>query len=484
MALATVLLSYSAAKGRVAALSGRGYSKLLFFGCTVTTARLNSTDKDVLVTGVGLVTPLGNCADMTWRRLLGGDRAGRHLKSCDIDHFKQLSHIEGLRLHGAPVDLRGLEQVIAEANFLSGLPQNVIDTWLTEPLVAMSLAAYCEAVTQAGLAEWLSLQRSNRGTRTAVIYGSSKGGLRTAERLSQLLRPRGADVDDQQSAINPGEFELLWQHAFASDSATRAIAAVSGATAGVSCPVAACATGLISVLQGAAMIRSGQCDVCIVGSADAGLRASVISSFHRLRVTSRHAKPAEACRPFDVNRDGFLIGEGAGVLILESRRHAELRGVPGIACVLGGLWLSDPTGMTQMNQSGSIVAEVLRRSFDKYDFFPEVISVHGTGTEANDLAEARGVHSAFAGNAPACFGVKGAIGHLLGAAGSVETILTILALRDQTIPGTTNSRNQDPNCCIPLNSIPQPMPGLQRAAKLSLGFGGHVACGLFERVTP
>ena len=436
----------------------------------------------MLVTGVGLVTPLGNSADVTWKRLLAGDRAGRVLECSDIDQHQQLSRIEGLRLHGAPVNFRAFDSGIAESKLLSNIPQNVIATWLSEPLVAMSIAAYCEAVAQAGLEDVLGLGYREKETRTAVVYGSSKGGLRTAERLSQLIRSgRTADLDDPHGDLDHSEFGLLWQHAFASDSATRAIAAISDATAGVSCPVAACATGLISVLQGAAMIRSGQCDVCIVGSADAGLRASVMSSFHRLRVTSRGADPASACRPFDVSRDGFLIGEGAGVLILESRRHADSRGVAGLACVVGGQWLSDPTGMTQIDQSGSIVAEVLRRSFAKHDFLPDVISLHGTGTEANDLAEARGIDAALAGKAPACFGVKGAMGHLLGAAGSVETILTILALRDQTIPGTTNLQKKDPHCKLRLASTSKSWPGLQRAAKLSLGFGGHVACGMFER---
>lgn len=448
----------------------------------MTLSRNTSGSDDVLVTGVGLVTPLGNSAEVTWKHLLAGDKAARVLECTDIDHHEQLSRIEGLRLHGAPVNFRGLEQSIAESRLLSNVPQRVIEPWLSEPLVAMSLAAYFEAVAQAGLEDVLGLGHDGKTeTRTAVVYGSSKGGLRTAEQLSQWMRSGTVDLDNPHGALDHGKFGLLWQHAFASDSATRAIAAVSGATAGVSCPVAACATGLISVLQGAAMIRSGLCDVCIVGSADAGLRASVMSSFHRLRVTSRHADPATACRPFDVSRDGFLIGEGAGVLILESRRHAESRGIAGLACVRGGLWLSDPTGMTQIDQSGSIVAEVLRRSFGRHDFFPDVISLHGTGTEANDLAEARGINAALGGQSPACFGVKGAMGHLLGAAGSVETILTILALREQVIPATTNLQSQDANCEISLSLTPRRMPGLQRAAKLSLGFGGHVACGLFQR---
>lgn len=440
---------------------------------------MTSGPDDVLVTGVGMVTPLGNSVDVTWKRLLAGGRAGRILKPGDIDHYEQLARIEGLRLHGAPVNSAGLRQSLVEPKRLADFPPDVVHAWLSEPLVAMSLVAYIEASTQARLAEATIAKQGNVASRTSVVYGSSKGGLRTAERLTELMRSGSAE--QQSSTLSTTEFNLLWQHAFASDSATRAIAAVSGATAGVSCPVAACATGLISVLQGAAMIRSGLCDVCIVGSADAGLRASVMSSFHRLRVTSRYTDPACACRPFDADRDGFLIGEGAGVLILESRRHAESRGVPGIARVVGGLWLSDPTGMTQIDQSGCILTEVLQRTFRKHDFLPDIISVHGTGTESNDLAEARGINTALGNNAPECFGVKGATGHLLGAAGSVETIFTILALRDQIIPGTTNLQNQDPNCNLRLRTASENSPALHRAAKLSLGFGGHVACGLFER---
>ncbi|MEJ7595553.1 MAG: beta-ketoacyl synthase N-terminal-like domain-containing protein [Planctomycetaceae bacterium] len=151
------------------------------------------------------------------------------------------------------------------------------------------------------------------------------------------------------------------------------------------------------------------------------MRIAIISTaFHRLRVTSRHSDAASACRPFDKSRDGFVVGEGAGVVVLESRAHARSRGANSIAKIVAGGWLNDPTGMTQIDESGAVVSEVLQRTLTSKGQSPDILSLHGTGTESNDLAEARGVHTAFGATMPECFGIKGAIGHLLGAAGSVE----------------------------------------------------------------
>ena len=155
--------------------------------------------------------------------------------------------------------------------------------------------------------------------------------------------------------------------------------------------------------------------------------------------------------------------------------------IPGLAPeLLAGGWLCDPAGMTQIDSSGTIVAELLKRIVIGDAARPDIISLHGTGTESNDLAESRGVEKHFGEMPPLCFGIKGAIGHLLGAAGSVESAVSILSLQHRIVPGTTNLMNQDPRCRIPLSPFLQKMAGLNRVAKLSLGFGGHVACGIFE----
>lgn len=447
---------------------------------------------DVLVTGMGLVTPLGCCAEETWDALIAGRRAGRRLTPADIDHFEQLAAVDGLALHGAVVDHIEVDRRLEHSGLLNSVAVETAEVWRSEPLVAMSLVALDEAMTAAGLSFSQLLPE-----RTAVVFGSSKGGLRSIERMSEAMRHRlerlphmahiGQNVrhaeDTCFSRRNDSNTILNhWDHAVQTNSVTRAIAELTRAGVASSCPVAACATGLIAVLQGAAMIHRGECDVCIVGSADAGLRSSVLASFHRLRVTSRGADAASACRPFDETRDGFLVGEGAGVMILESRRHAEARRANIIAKVVAGGWLSDPTGMTQIDESGAVVSEVLKRTLASRNRCPDILSVHGTGTESNDLAEARGIRTAFAASPqmPECFGVKGAMGHLLGAAGSVETVVTLLALQHRKILGTANLSKIDARCRIPLNPQVQSLAKIQQAAKLSLGFGGHVACGVFE----
>ncbi len=446
---------------------------------------------DVLVTGLGLVTPLGCSADATWKAIIAGRRACRSLTRDDIDHFEQLSVMKGLALHGATVDYEAVTGRLECSKLLETVHADIAMGWRSEPMVAMSIVALAEAMSHAGLrCSDLDAQR------TAVVFGSSKGGLRSTEQMSKTLAARDARIrqmatagtgDDTEVGFSRRGFEHQtdsvdwWNCGVQPDSATRAITALTGATAASSCPVAACATGLIAFLQGSAMIHRGECDVCIVGSADAGLRASVLASFHRLRVTSRHHDAASACRPFDESRDGFVVGEGAGVAVLESRAHARSRRAKSIAKIVAGGWLNDPTGMTQVDESGVVVCELLKRTLTSRGRSPDILSLHGTGTESNDLAEARGIQTAFGATMPQCFGVKGAIGHLLGAAGSVETVLTLLALHHQQVPGTANLTTVDERCRIPLQRQARRMPDMQQAAKLSLGFGGHVACGVFER---
>ena len=452
--------------------------------------------RDVVVTGIGMVTPLGNSLSTTWHRLTLGERACRALTADEIDHFQQLESIEGLRIAGAPVDHHGIRNSLLEK--LKVQPRNrkwqefPFDAWLSEPVVAMTLHAMMEAAEHAGL--HLPVKDP---AMSACFAGASKGGLRSAESLvhaaaaERLAYAGGIDSFAAGRRIfeHPPEAEIskLWWHAFQTDAASRAISAISGVQGATSCPVAACATGLVSIIQAASAIHAGQFDVCFAGSADAALRPSVLASFHRLRVTSRNADPAFACKPFDQDRDGFLIGEGCAILVLESRRHAESRGAKPLVRISGGGWLSDPSGVTQIDTSGQVVAELLKRTqhaveATSADYRPiGYINTHGTGTPSNDLAEANGIHNALHDNLPRCSGFKGAIGHLLGGAGSVESALTMQALQDLHFPGTTNLIQIDRECQIPLLTESWSFPNVQRVAKLSLGFGGHVACALFDR---
>jgi 3-oxoacyl-[acyl-carrier-protein] synthase II len=460
-------------------------------------------DREVLITGTGAVCPLGIGVQSAWQRLLSGPSACRRLLPDELSDRIPLDGIPGLRHHGAPVDHQQISRLCQRLSAVQRLPDDSLSAMLNEPVLAMTAVALEEALQQSGLQLPCSAPE-----RMAVLFGGSKGGLATAENLLRSLRrPRDQpDEDDHWQSSRAGSsmtsgitareaasrsvatrkareakaFAAAFQHAFSTDCASRLVSRIVEAEGPALCPVAACATGLISVLQGAAMIHAGLCDVCITGSADAALRSSVLASFHRLQVLSRNPDAATACRPFDVARDGFVIGDGAAVLILESRRHARRRGARPLAQVLGGGWLSDPTGMTQMNESGETVSELLLRCCSTTGVFPGVLSLHGTGTETNDLVEARGILQALGDRLPVCFGTKGATGHLLGAAGSVETALLTAGLVAGCQPGTRNLKEPDPRCWIPLALQPGPVSANAVWGKLSLGFGGHVACGLFS----
>ncbi len=408
--------------------------------------------RQVVVTGIGLVTPLGAGREISWSAIRDGRSAVDWFEADDCSG----SRPRRFRWAGAsaPADL------LASA----------------EPVVSMAVIAAREAMAHAGLTDV-----SQHG---GCVIGTSKLGLRSfARAVGQVFNLPGQPSTSKQN--RDGQVENL-PHGFWPNAATRAVASDWNLRGPALCPVAACATGLVSLIRGADLIRSGECDVVLAGSSDASLVPIVLGSFQRLGVLAREFEhPATACRPFDAERSGFVIGEGAAVLVLEDREHAVARGANILAEFVAGGLASDPSGLTQIDPNGTslawLIRDVLRRaniSLDEID----AINLHGTATRANDIAETRAVRSAFGSVADclACSSQKGAIGHLLGAAGSVESAFAVLALRDQVVPPTINLRTPDPQCdldYVPNESRPM---RLRTVLKLSLGFGGHVAVGLFR----
>lgn len=410
-----------------------------------------------------MVTPFGIGAKHSWAALLNGGTAGRLLQADDIDHFQQLSNLIKRVPGGAPVGHDEVTAAVLSAIDRNGWDNDIVAEYVQDCLNNIVLASLDEALADANIAD-----RLPQSDRIGCVIGSSKASLRALEMHASALHS-GSKVS--------GFSGTGWQNSCLPDAPLRCVQRVLDATGPSQCPVAACASGLISVIQGAHLIRRALCDVCVVGSVDASLRASVLASFHRLGVTSKHDDPAVACRPFDCDRDGFMIGEGGALLVLESRAHAEQRNATSYGKIESGGWLTDPTGITQIDSSGSVVAELLSR-MKSVASPPDLISLHGTGTATNDLAESNGVSQAFGENAPPCFGVKGAMGHLLGAAGSVEFALTLLAMRDNVVPPTVNVDRVDPACRVNVAASKR-SASITTALKLSLGFGGHVAaCGV------
>ncbi len=398
------------------------------------------------MTGIGLVTPFGIGREANWAAIRSGRSALRWLTNDDLGCNGSASACWA----GAPA------------------PQSLMQLF-AEPVVGLALTAAREAYEQSGLSE--SGLPADRG---GVVIGTSKPGLRSfGQAFRELCRP---------NSCRPTAFENLWL-----DAAGREVAKQFGWNGPLLCPVAACATGLVCVIRAAELIRSGECDAVLAGSSDASLVPIVLGSFQRLGVLARGVTdPSQACRPFDAKRSGFVIGEGAAVLVLESLAHATARGVKVIAEFITGGLASDPSGLTQVEPDGAslawLIRDVLRRSsLSATDI--DYINMHGTATRANDVAETRAVRAAFGSHADrlACSSQKGAIGHLLGAAGSVETAISLLALFDQIAPPTVNLTTPDPQCDLDYLAGSARAMRLRHVLKLSLGFGGHLAVAVFRQ---
>lgn len=408
----------------------------------------------VVVTGIGLVTPFADSREASWSSIRNGERAVRWLSADDFDLSPEFP---------------------ASARFAGAPHARLVESGCLEPVIQLANTAAIEAIHDSGLsAEFFS----EHGERCGCVIGTSKVGLRSFARAFNALKLNTAG--DMTA-------ELGWDQ-LGPDAALRSVASSWNLRGPSLCPVAACATGLVSILRGAELIHSGTCDVVLAGSTDASLVPIVLGSFQRLGVMARGFEdPAKACRPFDSDRSGFVIGEGAAVLVLERLEFAQARRASIYAEFLGGGMANDPSGITQMEPDGAsltrLIGDVLRRARmtpAEIDY----ISLHGTATRANDVAETQAVRGAFGPHAARilCSSVKGAIGHLLGAAGSVEAAITLLALRDQVAPPTVNLETADPQCDLDYVAKAARVARLRNVMKLSLGFGGHLAVGVFRSI--
>ncbi len=406
----------------------------------------------VVITGVGMVTPLAGDREGTWRRVLAGTAAARRLRHEDAHPLP-----ERLRRHlvgwiGCPADR---SQVVSP-----------------DPLVDLALRASREAIADSG---WRLGDADS--TRMGCVFGTSKGSLCSASQLYDQL----CDASEKPSAAVA---TMLGPAVSA-----QAVAADFGLCGPVICPVAACATGVAAVLRAADLIRHGDCDIAIAGSADDSLHPLVLASFQRLGVLATSNDPAAASRPFDRHRRGFVIGAGAGCVILERRSHALQRGKAWYATVGPGRLMSDPTGMTTLDASGNVLARMIAdcsAPFSGTDQpVPDVVNLHGTGTRQNDPAECRALRQVFGDrlDSSSCGSLKGGLGHLLGAAGSVELGLCCLMLRDQLVPPNVNLEEADPDCQLPWVRREPARRGIASLLKLSLGFGGHQAALWLHRGT-
>jgi 3-oxoacyl-[acyl-carrier-protein] synthase II len=301
--------------------------------------------------------------------------------------------------------------------------------------------------------------------RLGVIVGTGVGGLGTLERECR------AWIEGGDRAVSPLFVPMMMPNAAAGTIAMRVGARGPGFSVS-----SACATGAHAIGEAKRLLERGEADVVIAGGTEAALTGLCLAAFQRMGALSR----AGVSRPFDARRDGFVMGEGAGVLVLEAAEHAHARGARVLGRVAGYGASNDAFHITQPDEDGRGAAQAMRAALADAGAAPAdagYLNAHGTSTPLNDRVETTAVHAVWNGDAPPVSSTKSAIGHLLGAAGAVEAVATLGALQRGVLPPTLNYQEADPGCdldCVPEG--PREADGLDLALSNSFGFGGQNAC--------
>jgi beta-ketoacyl-acyl-carrier-protein synthase II len=402
----------------------------------------------VVVTGLGAVTPAGRGVADTWAGVLAGTSAARH--------------DAGLADAGTPVSIAcRVPAFDADAELGRGSSRRL------DRFTHLALLAADEAVAHAGLADGIDWDR------VGVVLGSGIGGAETWQSEYPTYLDKG-----------PGRVSPMFVPKMLSNTAAGMISIRTGARGPNLTVNTACAAGASAIHLGRDLIRSGTADVVIVGGVEAGITGLAVSAFAQMGALSRNPDAAAASRPFDVDRDGFVMGEGAGVLVLESATHAAARGAVALATVAGAGASADAHHQTAPPDDGGGAVLAMRRALADAGLAPadiDHVNAHGTSTPLNDAAEARAIHTVFdaAADDLAVTSTKGVTGHLLGAAGAVEAILAISALRDGVVPPTANLATTDPAIGLDVVHGAPRSRSVGAVLSNSFGFGGQNAALVF-----
>ncbi|TFE24986.1 beta-ketoacyl-ACP synthase II [Cohnella luojiensis] len=399
----------------------------------------------VVVTGMGVVTSLGSDLPTFWNNLLNGKSGISLIEAFDTTEYttKIAAEIKDFD-PGAYIDKKESRKM--------------------DRFVQFGVAASKLAVEDAKLV----IGENADPERVGVVVGSGIGGLGTWEDQHTVLMEKGP------RRVSPFFIPMM-----IANMASGQVSMITGAKGPNSAAVSACATGTHSIGDSYKMIQRGDADVMICGGAEATIRPIGMAGFCSMRAMStRNDEPEKASRPFDVERDGFVMGEGAGVLILESLEHAQKRGARIYAEVIGYGMSGDAHHMTEPDPDGA--ARCMKKALNDAGIAPEAvqyINAHGTSTPVGDQSETMAIKKAFGDHAYklAVSSTKSMTGHLLGAAGGVEAVILGLTLQNGVIPPTANLDNQDPE--LDLDYVPnKPREAdVQVALSNSFGFGGHNA---------
>jgi 3-oxoacyl-[acyl-carrier-protein] synthase II len=409
----------------------------------------------VVVTGMGLVTPLGNDVASSWAGLVEGRSGVRTIEA--FDPSRVASRIGG--------EVRDFDA--------SGVLDRK-DLRRTDRYIALGLVAARQAMDQAGLPERLE---GDLAERTGVIMGTGLGGVGTLVEGITTSVQRGPD------RISPFLIPMGIPNVGAGQ-----VAISFGMTGPNFTTASACATGGHALGEASETIKRGDAEVMIAGGAEAGIFEPIVGGFASMRALStRNEEPERASRPFDTGRDGFVIGEGCGVVVLESLEHAEARGVPILAELAGYGATADASHITLPAPGGIGAVRAARRALEKAGLAPDAIdhvNAHATSTPEGDRAELQALHTIFGDRAGevAVSANKSMIGHTLGAAGAIEAIFTILAMREGCVPPTINLEDPDEAAAgLDLTPNVAARRDIRAALSNSFGFGGQNTALVFTR---
>ncbi|MET9267602.1 beta-ketoacyl-[acyl-carrier-protein] synthase family protein [Amycolatopsis sp. NPDC004079] len=408
---------------------------------------------DVVITGMGATTPLGGDVASTWDGLLAG-RSGISTIAADWAEELDLPVRIAAQLAVEPTDI--LPRV--QARRLDRCEQ-------------VAIIAARQAWADAGFAEQTDEHTDVEPERLGVSIGTGVGGPVTLLTQNDLLHQQGL------RKVSPLTVPMLMPNGPAAH-----VGIDLKARAGVHSPASACASGAEGIANGYEMIRSGRADVVVAGGSEACIHPITVAGFAQARtVSTRNDDPAAASRPFDVSRDGFVLGEGSGVVVLERADRAKARGARIYAKLAGYGLTSDAYHITGNHPEGIGQIAAMRAAMAMAGLSPSDIghvNAHATSTVVGDIGEAAAIRSAV-GEHPVVTAPKGALGHLVGGAGAVEGIATILALYEGIVPATLNLTEQDPKVQLDVVSGENRKVELAAALSNSFGFGGHNTALLF-----
>jgi len=423
---------------------------------------VSSTNRTVVVTGIGATTPLGGDATSTWEGLVAGRSGVRPLE----------------QEWAADQAVRIAAQIAVEPGEVIPRPQ----ARRLDRSAQFALIAAKEAWADAGFTDKAGEDAAVAPDRLGAVIASGIGGVTTLLDQYDVLKEKGV------RRVSPHTVPMLMPNGPSAN-----VGLAVNARAGVHTPVSACASGAEAIGYAIEMIRTGRADVVVAGGTEAAIHPLPIAAFGNMMAMSKNNDdPQGASRPYDVGRDGFVLGEGAGVLILESAEHAAKRGARVYAEAVGQGISADSHDIVQPEPGGRGISQALQNLLDSTDLDPaEIVHVnaHATSTPAGDVAELKALRKVFGDDTDhmAVSATKSMTGHLLGGAGGIESVASVLALYHRVAPPTINVENLDPEAEAAADIVrgearKLPVEGRIAALNDSFGFGGHNVVLAFRSV--